>query len=80
MKRSDFHDLIQVLVSSFVNCTNDRKMIWEILSLYLYKEMRMGIGAVVIMLFKISLISLKNVLTLVEDQVEIFVSMLLLYH
>ena len=40
----------------------------------------MGIGAVVIMLFKISLISLKNVLTLVEDQVENFVSMLLLYH
>lgn len=48
-------------------------MIWEILSLYLYKEMRMGIGAIVIMFFKISLISLKNVLTLVEDQVEIFV-------
>ena len=55
-------------------------MIWEILSLYLYKEMRMGIGAIMIMFLKISLISLKNVLTLVEDQVEIFVSMLLLCH
>ena len=40
----------------------------------------MGIGAIMIMFLKISLISLKYVLTLVEDQVESFVSMLLLCH